>query len=83
MRPPRPCYHSAGGLPEFIVWSEKPAGTWLQLPCSFTGELPAMGLDDLWLQTDGCYGRASWAGVEITAGVSVALTHGWQAFTRA
>ena len=46
---PRSCFHSAGGLPEFIVWSEKPAGTLLWLPCFFTGELPASGLDGLWL----------------------------------
>ena len=37
-RPPRPCFHSAEVLPEFVVWSENPAGTWLQLPRFFAGD---------------------------------------------
>ena len=28
-RPPRPRFHSAEVLPEFVIWSENPAGNWL------------------------------------------------------
>ena len=48
-RAPRPRFHSAEVLPEFIVWSERPADTWLQLPCSFASELPVASLDGFWL----------------------------------
>ena len=61
-RPPRSRSHSADAFLEFIMWSERPAGTWLPLPCFSTGELPVAGLDGLWLQADGCCSRASWAG---------------------
>ena len=52
-RPPRPRVHLAEVLPEFVVWSEDPAGSWLQLPRSFVDELPASGPGGLWLQADG------------------------------
>lgn len=42
-RPPRPRFHSVEVLPDFVVWSDNPAGTWLQLPRSFAGELPDAG----------------------------------------
>ena len=48
-RPPRPCFDSAEVLPEFVGWSENPAGSWLQLPRFFAGELPASGPSGLWL----------------------------------
>ena len=48
-RPPRPRFHSAEVLPEFVVWSEDPAGNWLQLPRFSADELPASGPDGLWL----------------------------------
>ena len=47
--PPRPRFHSAEVLPEFIVWLENPTGTWLQLPRFFAGELAASGPGGLWL----------------------------------
>ena len=34
-------------LPEFVVWSERPAGTWHPLHRFFVGEMLAMGPDDL------------------------------------
>ena len=37
-RPPRPFFHSAEVLPEFVVWSENPVGAWLQLLLFFIGE---------------------------------------------
>ena len=58
-RPPRPRFHSAEVLPEFVVWSKNPADNWLQLPRFFVGELPATGPDGLWLQADGYCTRAS------------------------
>ena len=75
-RPPRSRFHSAEVLPEFVVWSERPAGTWLQLPRSFAGELPATGLDGLWLQADGCCSKASWAAVEVSAASNAVLARG-------
>ena len=81
-RPPRSCFHSAEVLPEFVVWLESPAGTWLPLPCSFAGELPAGGLDSLWLQADGCCSKASWASLEVSVTGNSALTRGWQTFAR-
>ena len=38
-----------GEMPEFIVWSENLAGTWLQLQQFLVGELPSVGPDGLWL----------------------------------
>ena len=49
VRPPQPRFHSAEVLPEFIVWSEDPAGSRLQLPRFFADELPATGPGGLWL----------------------------------
>ena len=66
VRPPQPRFHSAEVLPEFVVWSERPAGTWLPLPRFFMGELPAMGPDGFWLQADGYCRKASWVGVEVS-----------------
>ena len=83
VRPPRPRFSLLDVLPEFVVWSESPAGTSLRLVCFFSDELPSSGLDGLWLQAGGCCSRASWAGIEVTAAGNVALTHGWQAFARA
>ena len=82
-RPPRPRFHSMEVLPEFVVWSENPAGTWLQLPRFFAGELPAAGPDGLWLQADGCCSKASWVTVEISVAGNAALAHCWQTFARA
>ena len=48
-RPPRSRFHSADAFPEFVVWSERPAGTWFLLSRFFAGELPTAGLDGLWL----------------------------------
>ena len=42
-RPPRPRFHTTEMLLEFVVWSENPAGNWLQLSRFFAGELPASG----------------------------------------
>ena len=72
-RPPRPRFHSAEVLLEFVVWSENLAGTWLQLPCSFAGELPATGPGGLWLQADGYFSKASWVAVEVSIMGNVAL----------
>ena len=83
VRPPRPLFHSAEVLPEFVVWSENSVSTWLQLLCSFAGELSALGTSRLWLQADGCCSRASWVGAEVAATGSMVLTLGWQAFARA
>ena len=82
-RPPRPCFHSAEVLPEFIVWSENPAGNWLQLPRFFADELSAAGPSGLWLQAVGYYSRASWGAVEVSATGNIALARGWQTFTLA
>lgn len=82
-RHPRPCFHSVEVLPEFIVWSENPAGNWLQLPHFFVGELPAIGPDGLWLQADGCCSKASWVAVEVSVAGNVALARGWQTFSHA
>ena len=76
-RPPRPRFHSAEVLPEFIVWSENPPGTWLQLPRSFAGELPTPSPGGLWLQADGCCSKASWVTVEVFVAGNVALARGW------
>ena len=76
-RPARPCFQSAEVLPEFVVWSENPASTWLQLPRSFAGELPAPGPSGLWLQADGYCNKASWVAVEVSVTGNVALARGW------
>ena len=76
-RPPRPRFHLAEILPEFIVWSENPASTWLQLPRFFAGELPATVPGGLWLQADGCCNKALWVAVEVSAAGNAALAHGW------
>ena len=82
-RPPRPRFHSAEVLPEFVVWSENPAGNWLQLPRFFADELSASGPGGLWLQAGGCCSRASWVVVEVSVAGNIALTRGWQTFARA
>lgn len=82
-RPPRPRFHTAEVSPEFVVWSENPAGNWLQLPRFFAGELPASGPGGLWLQADGCCSKASWVAVETSAAGNIALARGWQTFARA
>ena len=76
-RPPRPRFHSAKVLPEFVVWSDNPAGNWLQLPCFFAGELLAASPGGLWSQVDSYCSRASWVAVEISVAGNVALTWGW------
>ena len=76
-QPPRPCFHSLEVLPEFVVWSENPAGNWLKLPRFFVGELPTSGLSGLWLQADGCCSKASWVAVETSAAGNIALARGW------
>ena len=76
-QPTRPCLHSAKVLPEFVVWSENPAGTWLQLPRFFAGELSATGLCGLWLQADGYYSQASWVTVEVSVAGNAALARSW------
>ena len=83
VRPPRPRFSSLDVLPEFVVWSESPAGTSLRLPRFFSGELPSSGLAGLWLQADGCCSRASWVSIEVSASSSMVLTRGWHAFPRA
>ena len=83
MCPPRPRFSSLDVLPEFVVWSESPAGTSLRLPRFFSGELPSSGLDGLWLQADGYCSRASWVGIEVTTAGSMVLARGWQTFSRA
>jgi hypothetical protein len=70
------------GATEFIVWSEKPAGTWLPLPRFFARMLSSR-LDGLWLQSAGCCSKASWVGVEVTVIGSASLTRSWQTFARA
>ena len=82
-RPPRPRFHSAKVSPEFVVWSENPAGNSLQLPRFFVDELPASGPGRLWLQADGCCSKASWVAVETSAAGNIALARGWQTFARA
>ena len=62
-RPPWPRFHSAEMLLEFVVWSENPAGNWLQLPLLLADVLPALDPGRLWLQVDGCSSRASWVAV--------------------
>ena len=76
-RPPRPRFHSAEVLPEFIVWSENPTGTWLQLSRSFAGELPTTGPGGHSVQADGCCRKASWVVVEVSVTGNVALARGW------
>ena len=82
-RPPRPRFHSAEVSPEFVVWSENPAGNWLQLLRFFASELPASGPGGLSLQADGCCSKASWVAVETSAAGNIALARGWQTFARA
>ena len=76
VRPPRPLFHSAEVLPEFVVWSAEPTSTRLQLPRFLLGELPAGAPGGLWLQADGCCSQASWASLEVSAVGSLALTRG-------
>ena len=82
-RPPRPRFHSAEVLPEFVVWLENPTGNWLQLPRFFANELPAAGPGRLWLQADSCCSRASLVAVEVSVAGNIALARGWQTFARA
>ena len=82
-RPPRPRFHTVEVLPEFVVWSENPAGNWLQLPRFFVDELPTSGPGGLWLLADGCCSKASWVAVETSAAGNIALASGWQTFARA
>ena len=82
-RPPRLRFHASEVLLEFVVWSEDPAGSWLQLPRFFADELPASGPGGLWLQADGCCSRASWVVVEVSVMGNIALARGWQTFARA
>ena len=70
-------------LPEFVVWSEDPAGSWLQLPRFFADELLASGPGGLWLQVDSCCSKASWVTVETSAAGNIALARSWQTFARA
>lgn len=81
--PPWSRFHLEEVLPEFVMWSENPADTWLQLPRSFDGELPAPGPGGLWPQADECCSKASWVAVEISAAGNVALPRGWKMFARA
>ena len=76
-RPPRSRFHSVEVLPEFVVWSENPAGNWPQLPRFFSDELPASDPGGLWLEADGCCSRASWVAVEVSVAGNVALARGW------
>ena len=71
--PPCRQFHSTEVLPEFVVWSEDPAGTWLQLLRFFTGELLATGPGGCWLQADSCCSRASWVAVLLSAAGNIAL----------
>ena len=82
-RPPRPRFHSAEVMPEFIMWSENPDDTWLQLPRFFAGELPATGAGGLWLQVDGCCSKASWVMVEVSIAGNAAQAHNWHMFSHA
>ena len=82
-RPPMLRFRAAEALPEFVVWSAEPTSTWLPLPRFLLGELPAGTPGGLWLQADGCYSRASWASLEVSAAGSLALARGWQTFARA
>ena len=82
-RPPRLRFHSAKVSPEFVVWSENPAGNWLQLPRFFVDELPAPGPGGLLLQADGCCSKASWVAVETSAAGNIVLARGWHMFARA
>ena len=52
--PPRLQLHSFDVSSEFVVWAEKPGGSWLRLPRSFGDVLPAGGPGGVWLQADGC-----------------------------
>ena len=70
-------------LPEFVVWSENPAGNWLQLPCFFVGKLPTTSAGGIWLQEDDCCSKASWVAVEVSAAGNAVLARGWQTFARA
>ena len=76
VRPPWLRFSSLEVLPEFVVWSESPAGTSLRLPRFFSGELPSSGLAGLWLQADGCCSRASWVSTEVSTSGSMVLARG-------
>ena len=69
--PPRSRFHSAEVLPKFVVWSERPAITWLTLPRFFTGELPAAGVGVV-----GCGHRG-----EATTATKPASRRAWVAVT--
>ena len=75
-RLPMPRFHLAEVLPEFIMWSENPADTWLQLLRFFAGELPATSLGGLWLQANGCCSKASWVAVEVSTAGNAVLARG-------
>src|SRR3954469_12132936 len=66
-RSPRPRFRVAEVLPEFVVWSAEPTSARFQLPRFLLGKLPAGVPGGLWLQADGCCGRASWAALEVSA----------------
>ena len=83
VRPSKPHSHLDEAALEFIVWSESPAGTRLPLPRSLVDELLGASSCGFWLQADGCYSRASWVVVEVSASGAVALARGWQTFARA
>jgi hypothetical protein len=68
---------------EFVVWAERPAGLWFQLPRLLASALPAGGPGGLWLQADGCCSGASWVEVEVTPAGNVFLNRGWQPFALA
>ena len=76
-RSSRPRFHSAEVSPEFVFWSENPAGNWLQLPCFLVDELIAPGPGRLWLQADGCCSKASWVAVKTSTAGNIALARGW------
>ena len=78
----RPLSHKADEAREFLVWVERPEGTWIHFSRFFTEELPAGGPDSLWLQADGCFSKASWVEVEVTPAGNVFLNRGWQTFAR-
>lgn len=75
-RPPRPRSHSGDSPSKFVVWAEKPAGAWLQLPCFFAGALPAGAPGGFWVQADGCCSKASWVEAKVTDAGNVFLNAG-------
>ena len=73
---PCPQLHSFDVSSEFVVWAEKPGGSWLQLPRSFCDVLSAGGPGGVWLQTDGCCSGASWVDVDVAPSGDVFLERG-------